>query len=240
MKVEEFVKTGILNSTTIKINLKVLLLLNYPEWAIHNTRLSRDILLLIENDVHSLQVKELFLVHKNIRNRLEPWNMIPKIVKRCDELMEISPCPELLTCSLIETLPEKRRHLSKIAENFISKLDPSCDPALPALFKALRLLKTSDMTLCNLYWGKVVLDIASESNNIFNTIRHIHRYMHFNNNLGGTYRHKELEKTIISFLFKEFQTGLSGVMPSAFARSLSFIVAYANNLAGKDDKIIVF
>uniref|UniRef100_A0A336KMZ3 CSON011909 protein n=1 Tax=Culicoides sonorensis TaxID=179676 RepID=A0A336KMZ3_CULSO len=229
-KLRELMANGILNERTIKTNLKILLFLNYPEWAIHNSQLTRDLHLLMENDIENFQVKELFLVQKNIKNRLEPWNMIPKLVKRSDELMKTSPCPELLACSLIETVPEKRRNLSKVAQDLVETLDPASETAVPSLFKALRLLKTSNMALCDKYWDKVVTDIRSESNTIFNTVRHIHRYMHFNNNLAGTYRHREFERVITEFLLRELTYGLSAFMPSAFARAVSFIVAYSNNL----------
>ena len=52
--------------------------------------------------------------------------------------------------------------------------------------------------------------------------------MHFNNNLGGTYCHYELEKHMINWLWKEIDNGVSGVIPSKFARAASFILAYGN------------
>jgi hypothetical protein len=52
--------------------------------------------------------------------------------------------------------------------------------------------------------------------------------MHFNNNLGGTYHHYELEKRIIRWLWHEVENGTAGVMPSKFARVASFILAYGN------------
>jgi hypothetical protein len=52
--------------------------------------------------------------------------------------------------------------------------------------------------------------------------------MHFNNNLGGTYRHYELERRLIQWLWHEVENGTAGVMPSKFARVASFILAYGN------------
>jgi hypothetical protein len=52
--------------------------------------------------------------------------------------------------------------------------------------------------------------------------------MHFNNNLGGTYRHYELERQMIEWLWHEVENGTAGVLPSKFARVASFILAYGN------------
>ena len=52
--------------------------------------------------------------------------------------------------------------------------------------------------------------------------------MHFNNNLGGTYRHYELEKRMINWLWNEVENGVAGIIPSKFARVVSFILAYGN------------
>jgi hypothetical protein len=52
--------------------------------------------------------------------------------------------------------------------------------------------------------------------------------MHFNNNLGGTYRHYELERRLVQWLWHEVENGTAGVMPSKFARVASFILAYGN------------
>jgi hypothetical protein len=52
--------------------------------------------------------------------------------------------------------------------------------------------------------------------------------MHFNNNLGGTYRHYELERQMIRWLWHEVENGTVGVLPSKFARVTSFILAYGN------------
>lgn len=58
----------------------------------------------------------------------------------------------------------------------------------------------------------------------------MHRYMHFNNNLGGTYRHKGVEQTIMTILFQEMQSGITSILPSAFARVVSFMIAYGSHL----------
>jgi hypothetical protein len=52
--------------------------------------------------------------------------------------------------------------------------------------------------------------------------------MHFNNNLGGTYRHYEMERLMIQWLWYEVENGTAGVIPSKFARVAAFMLAYGN------------
>lgn len=166
---------------------------------------------------------------------MEPSKLIPSVVKRADQLLNTTPSTEVIICSLFETLPEKRTKLSQIIAKQIDLADPDLfESNLPTLFKALRLLKTSNVALCNSYWTKVMNDIRADPSNALKTIRHTHRYMHFNNNLGGTYRHRELEQEIMKFLINEFEVGLSALIPSQFARSISFILAYGGTMFKED------
>lgn len=50
--------------------------------------------------------------------------------------------------------------------------------------------------------------------------------MHFNNNLGGTYRHKNFEYEINEILLNELINGISSIIPTKFAKLSSFILAY--------------
>lgn len=52
--------------------------------------------------------------------------------------------------------------------------------------------------------------------------------MHFNNNLGGTYRHKEFEKYIVSLMRTDLITGITAIIPSQFAKVAAFILAYGH------------
>lgn len=225
-RVEEFLENGILNESTVRTNLKIINFLNYPEWSSQNQNLSCKVVLLMKPAIDSLPIKEIFLIQKHIKTRLEPALIVPSIVQRADVLLETVKSAELLTCSLFETIPSKRKRLSMMADELISV---SGDATLPSLFKVLRLLKTADTKLYDAYWDKVVEDIKSDQTGM-KIIRHMHRYMHFNNNLGGTYRHKNLEKIVMSLLFNEIDTGITALLPSAFARAVSFIIAYGSHL----------
>lgn len=233
-KIRKFITQGVLKPTTTRTNLKILNLLNYPEWAKSFQKLTRDIVVLMEPIIDTLGPKELFLIQKNVKSRLEPANVVPKLVKRADHLLESQTSLELLTCSLLEILPGKRVRYIEITNKVLENLNSDADLTLPLLFKVLRLLKTSNVDLCNRYWDKVKEEIERDPNDHLKIARYTHRYMHFNNNLGGTYRHRKLEKTIINFLFNQIENGVTALIPNAFSRAVAFIIGYGSQLLTED------
>ncbi|XP_063703033.1 uncharacterized protein LOC134832796 [Culicoides brevitarsis] len=228
-KVEELVKTGVLNDKTIKTNLKILLYLYDPEWTIDNTKLTRDLILLTQQEVPTLTAKQIFYLFKHIRSSCEPWNFIPEIVKRAKELMTTTPCPELISCLTLEMLPDRQKALAMELKSSANDLLESPTNFL-MFFYVLRQLKKVDTDLCYQFWDRIVQFIESNAENldISNTFRQIHRYMHFNSNFSGTFRHKKFEKTILDFLYHDIQHGTTALMPSPFSRATAFIVAYSN------------
>lgn len=65
--------------------------------------------------------------------------------------------------------------------------------------------------------------------------------MYFNNNLGGTYRHRGFEKQMIEYMVNEIHHGSMGVYPYKLARVVSFLIAYCSNpkiLVPSMDKLI--
>lgn len=62
--------------------------------------------------------------------------------------------------------------------------------------------------------------------------RHFHRYMYFNNNLGGTYRHYKFERIVSKFLLADLENGVSSLIPTLFAKLASFILAYGQTAYG--------
>jgi len=50
--------------------------------------------------------------------------------------------------------------------------------------------------------------------------------MNFNNNLGGTYRHLELERKLSRMCMNAIEHDIAGRLPAKFARLASFVLAY--------------
>lgn len=163
---------------------------------------------------------------------MEPAELLPAISERSQELLAGELTAEILACSVLYSLPENRLKMSKMAEKIIYSDVGINQTEFPALFKVLRLLKISNMKLCDMFWTKVVEEIVNnpEERKIYRLIRHCHRYMHFNNNLGGTYRHYRFEKVLLSLIQNELATGISQFIPTKFAKLTSFVFAYSTDI----------
>lgn len=189
-KVEEYLDNGQLDS--VKSILKIINFLNFPHWSIQNTFLIRKLMMALKDNIHKLESRELVVLNRAFHSQLESAQLIPLITERARDLMEVSPNIELLSSAVLYSLPEQRILMTKLTEKFMYSFDIKKDNAgndLQTLFKIFRLLKISDTKLCNMYWEKVIEDIANcqEKNveNFYQIARYCHRYMHFNNNLGG-------------------------------------------------------
>lgn len=146
-------------------------------------------------------------------------------------------------------LPDKRNVMTEYAKEFIYSKPVSDLAKLATLFKViiskridvtsfwptialqiLRYLKISNTYICDGYWSKVQHEIQNNASERENYIlaRHCHRYMHFNNNLGGTYRHKEFEKYVVSAMVADLNTGITAMVPAQFSKVASFILAYGH------------
>lgn len=135
------------------------------------------------------------------------------------------------------SLPDKRKKMTIIAEEILYRdknNKPNSSSTIPVLFKVLRLLKISDAKICNRYWSMVLREILNNpaEQETFILARHFHRYMYFNNNLGGTYRHYQFEKIITKFLLADLQNGVASLIPTLFAKLTSFILAYGQTSYG--------
>jgi hypothetical protein len=234
-KVEEYLGTGILDKSSVKSVLKIINFLNFPHWSIQNTALIRKLMLAIKDNISQFDTRELVVINRAFQSHLEPALTIPLIIDRARNLMEISPNIELLSSAVLYSLPEQRQKMTQLTEKFIYSYDVKENRSgsdLQTLFKILRLLKISDTKLCNTYWERVIDEIASskdcEMDRFYQIARYCHRYMHFNNNLGGTYRHKGFEKYLTDMLLDELQYGISSIVPSKFAKFASFIIAYGH------------
>lgn len=98
------------------------------------------------------------------------------------------------------------------------------------LFSTLRGLKISDPKLCDAYWNGVLSELNVMPTECTNTsfLKHCHRYMNFNNNLGGTYRHLELEKRLSQLCMRSIEHDIPGRLQKKFVRLASFVLAYGH------------
>lgn len=236
-KVEELIRLDQIKTQHIGCILKAVNFLNFPYWSQQNTSLIRHLSLKLINNISEFQTREIVSLFKVFQSQLEPAELIPLIAAQSLKLLENDPSSELLACAVLFTLPEQRVAMTKIAKDIVySKTKKPSATLLPSLFKSLRLLKISNLELCNAYWTEVLNEILNnpKEREIYRIARFCHRYMHFNNNLGGTYRHLEYESTLISLILDEIKSGLSSMIPSSFAKLSSFAIAYGESIDFKN------
>lgn len=235
-RVQQLLDGGTLNADKVKCLLKTIQFLNYPHWSQRNTRLLRELVLKLRDRIETFQVNELEQIFRVFQSQLEPAELTAELTRHAQTLFERTPTAELLACSVMYALPDKRTKLTAYAKEFIYAKGPAATAApLSTLFKILRYLKISNVHICDGYWSKVMHEIRNNATEQQSYVlaRHCHRYMHFNNNLGGTYHHKEFEKYVTGLLVEEMRTGITAFIPSKFAKVAAFIIAYGHTPNGR-------
>lgn len=234
-KVEELLNLDLLNEEHPKVILKIINFLNYPHWSFRNTSLQRRLQLELEENIQFFDTRSLITIHRSYGSQKESAKIVPLLVKRAQALLEVTPSVELLTLAVLNVTPDQRQKIAEMLRKFLSSYQISSTQTsgtLQTVFKILRLLKISDIDLCDTYWTKVLNEVftVKEPDLNFQLARCIHKYMFFNNNLGGTYRHIEFEKTMIEMLLLQLKTAIG---PRYFAMFSSFIIAYGDGTSDK-------
>lgn len=212
--------------------LKICHLLNSSSWSTENASLIRKLMRHV--DAKQLDLPDLSVAFKITQSQLEPRPLISSILERAIELRnEDHPVnPLLLHCEVIQTLPAARRQLVDTVELYLTQQRAimSTEDVL-ILFKILRQAKVSKSRLCNVYWNKVLEKIRAEpaEQQSDRLIHHCHRYMYFNNNLGGTYRYFAFERFVLELILVELREGVSRLVPAKLARLSSFLVGYGTS-----------
>lgn len=227
---------GKLVDCEVKIIIKILKFLNYPEWTPFGSSLSRKLMLSLVDKVSLLTPEQIIAVNNYFQSYLEPRDLLLKIQEHSALLIEESKfshrVPDLLLCIAPYSSLKVRNHLEElVAEQLDNK---NFYEFIPVIFKILRYIKTSNVKLCNAFWSKAMRAVEREiivfpepylgyEENLRRGI--YHRYMYFNNNLGGTYRHYYLEKNMTNKLYENLK-GQERLLPNKVAQMTSFILSY--------------
>lgn len=73
---------------------------------------------------------------------------------------------------------------------------------------------------------EIISNPSEQENHIL--AKHCHRYMHFNNNLNGTYRYIPFEKAVVKLIVNDLDKGITALLPSKFVKAASFILSYGH------------
>lgn len=231
-RVTELEQRGRFAGESPQVILKVVNFLNSTNWSNENSSLIKRLLKNVK--VESIDtIHDLNLLYKVVQSQLEPADLIKSITEKVSTCRAANPSdiqPVLLQCAIFKTLPDTRVDLVKEVARYL-KATPGLlnTENLLAIFRVLRQTKLADPQICNLYWDRVRARIETDSDveDSGKLIHHCHRYMYFNNNLGGTYRYHKFETFLLEAVDRELRHGTSQFIPSKFAQFSAFVIAYS-------------
>ncbi|PNF15316.1 hypothetical protein B7P43_G00958 [Cryptotermes secundus] len=240
-KVDDLVGNGIITAQDSKAITKAVRFLNLPQWSHQNDPTIRKLLLVLKGNICGVSPTDLITIHKVLQNMLEPADIVDEMHEAASQLLSqvenegVSSSPiafkcitDLLSCLVSFSSPTQKLALEKLVQQHIEEYSSAL--YFPALFRILRQLNTSNVELYDAFWTRT-LDIMQNmptEREYYKLFQVSHRYMYFNNNLSGRYRHYELERQMIQWLWNEVENGTIGILPSKFAQVTSFILAYGN------------
>ncbi|XP_073823104.1 FAST kinase domain-containing protein 1, mitochondrial isoform X2 [Musca autumnalis] len=231
-RVRELISNGEISASKPKTIMKILIMLNMAVWSNNHVQLIRDLLLTIKPVVRQLDVNDLKIISRIYQYHMEPACLQQPLSEALEELLATHMSPETLACYVPFSQPNKRDTLANAFKALLSSADSWKQPnATGFLFSTLRALKISDTKICNTYWNGVLNklnSVAETDAHQVNFLKHCHRYMNFNNNLGGTYRHMALEKKLSQMCMRAIEHDVAGRIPQTFARLASFVLAYGH------------
>ncbi|XP_017056431.1 uncharacterized protein LOC108098194 isoform X2 [Drosophila ficusphila] len=228
-RVIKLLQDGVLSSATPKALLKVLHMLNIPLWSQHNTQLIRKVMLALRPCIIQMEPGDLKSLCRAFLHHQEPAALKEPLKEATEKLLQSESTGDALSCAVPFAVPTQRdKYLQLFRELLYSKDGWLLPNASGHFFSVLRALKISDLGFCNTYWSGVVRELEScpEEQTHLRFLRHCQRYMNFNNNLGGTYRHFDLERKLSRMCMNAVEEDIAGRLPTKFARLAAFVLAY--------------
>ncbi|KAH8381136.1 hypothetical protein KR200_003612 [Drosophila serrata] len=228
-RVTEMLHSGDLSCETPKALLKVLHMLNIPVWSQDHTPLIREIMLALGPCIPHLESGDLKSVCRAFLHHQEPATLTQSLKDSTEKLLKEERSADALSCAVHFATPLQRDEYMETFRDLINCEEAWLFPSASGhFFRVLRALKISDLRLCNTYWSGVVreLDSCLEEQTHLRFLRHCQRYMNFNNNLGGTYRHFTVERKLSRMCMSAIEGDIAGRLPTKFARMAAFVLAY--------------
>ncbi|XP_043644676.1 FAST kinase domain-containing protein 1, mitochondrial [Drosophila teissieri] len=229
LRLTEMMQSGALSHKTPKALLKVIHMLNNPVWSQNHTQLIREVMLALRPCIHQIESADLKSMCRAFLHHQEPAALMEPLQKALEKLLQDESSADALSCAAPFATPLQRdKYVHHFRELLYSEEAWLLPGASGHFFSVLRALKVSDIGLCNTYWSGVIRELESspEEQSHLRFLRHCQRYMNFNNNLGGTYRHLELERKLSRMCMTAMEQDIAGRLPAKFARLASFVLAY--------------
>lgn len=230
-KITNLLSSGEISCSQPKTVIKILNLLNMGVWSYQHVSLIRNLILSLQPVIKQLDANDLKNICRIYQYHMEPALIHQPLAEALETLLSKQMTPETLACFVPFSQPQRRETLINAYKALISSPESwQSHNATGYLFTILRSLKVSDAKICNTYWNNVVEELNNTPEEVLQLkfLRHCHHYMNFNNNLGGTYRHNELEKKLSQLCMTAIDHDIAGRIPQKFARLASFVFAYGH------------
>ncbi|CAL4108356.1 unnamed protein product, partial [Meganyctiphanes norvegica] len=238
--VGQLINTGAINESEITVIMKILKFLTFSDNSdFSDYKICRELMLKLKDVIPTMTVPQVIALNYYFRIHFEPSIIQKKLENQA--LIFIEEYHMALPAALLLCISPYSTKFDRFEEIIAERIDDdSFYSSFPMIFALLRNTKTSNIRLCNVFWGKASLSVDIELKEKDNLkfgeeellLSKIYkRYMYFNNNLGGTYRNKHLEMKMIERLL-ELIRGHTSIIPSVLARMAAFVIAYdrENNL----------
>lgn len=131
---------------------------------------------------------------------------------------------ELLNCSGTTVAPlYSTLQVEKIIEEHIKSF--SFNTNIISIFSLLRSVKTKNRSLCDLFWNSTANYLNTHPDDFLLLLNISFKYMHFNNNMGGTYRNGQFEAASNGNLLALMRSP-HRLITSSVSRSVACLLAY--------------
>ncbi|KAF2905968.1 hypothetical protein ILUMI_00199 [Ignelater luminosus] len=228
-KVIELMEKDVLTSKHSRVILKILTFLSHSRWSDKNTILMSKLMMLLKNNLHTLNVYDFFIVYEIMYKNHEPGDLLTEM-QRCasrllllldeDQNLASEIKLKLLSSLVCFSSPKQRPEYEKTLSTYIKD-----SHSLTSLFDLLRILTfvKPDSKLCDEFWDNVLETVDSQKiyRDSDNLLKLSQRYINFSNDLN--YRHKRFEESMLNWLKKEMDSGTFTLIPSKCAIASTFI-----------------
>ncbi|KAH8375089.1 hypothetical protein KR093_003698 [Drosophila rubida] len=233
--ITELLQRNIISSHTPKALLKLLHMLNLPVWSNQNTALIRQLMLELRSCLPHLEPNDLKSVCRTFLHHQEPAELMKPLKDATAALFQKESSADALSCAVpFVDLQQRDVYIQQFRKLLNSKSAWELPNASGHFFSILRALKIADVHDCDSYWSAVIRKLEGCPNEQahFRFLRHCQRYMNFNNNLGGTYRHFGFERMLSRLCLDAIENSVAGRLPSKFAHLAAFVFAYGHTPFG--------
>ncbi|XP_030241889.1 uncharacterized protein LOC115563291 [Drosophila navojoa] len=230
-RVTELLQSGTLSSATPKTLLKLLHMFNQPTWSHLNTAMIRQLMLTLSDCVPTLESNDLKIVCRTFLHHHEPAALVAPLKQATATLLQQEPTADALFCAVpFSSLQQRDAYMQQFHQLLHTESAWQLPNASGHFFSVLRSLKVADVRYCDAYWSAVAdqLPSCAQERSQLSFLRHCQRYMNFNNNLGGTYRHQKVERKLSHLCMDSIEQDLAGRLPTKFARLAAFVLGYGH------------